>query len=71
MLADFRYGAIFYSHRRQEDYWAPSNFLELATPLFHGIAEAEAYCIASKMITRVVKTIGAASPSFAGAFGKP
>jgi hypothetical protein len=32
------FGASFYSHR-QEDNWRASNFLELATALFHGNPE--------------------------------
>jgi hypothetical protein len=53
------FGAAFYSHRL-EDNCGPSNFLELATALFHGNAETKLSVLHRKMIIRVVKSMSAA-----------
>ncbi|MGO7203807.1 hypothetical protein ACCT30_21490 [Rhizobium ruizarguesonis] len=63
------FGAAFYS-RRQEDNWRVSNFLELATALFHGNAETKISALHRKMIIRVIKSHERGSPSFAGAIGE-
>ncbi|MGO7624465.1 hypothetical protein ACC687_41860, partial [Rhizobium ruizarguesonis] len=49
----------FYSHR-QEDNWRASNFLELATALFHVNAETKISALHRKMIIRVIKSMNAA-----------
>ncbi|WP_126923630.1 hypothetical protein [Rhizobium vallis] len=48
----------FVSHR-QEDNWRASNFLELATALFHGNAETKFSVLHRKMIIRVIMTMSA------------
>ncbi|NEJ73591.1 hypothetical protein GR197_24135 [Rhizobium phaseoli] len=55
----YLFGAAFYS-RSQEDNWRASNFLELASALFHGNAETKLSALHRTMIIRVVTSINAA-----------